>query len=126
MFKPMPVCRFGFWAAAIALVFALALGTTDAAASPKADRPEPAKTWVFAVSSLVWKYDHGLNMPKKGREDIDFVRVFQNYGVPADHIVFLKDRQGTLKQINARFTELLEKTQSGGTLLFYFQRPWGT
>jgi hypothetical protein len=82
---------------------------------------EPAKTWVFAISSTEWKYDRALNMPKKSRHDLDLIDTFKTRGVPADHITFLKDKEGTIAHIRQSFKQLLSKTQNGDFLIFYFQ-----
>ena len=82
---------------------------------------EPRRTWVFAVSCTVWKFDRSANMPPDGREDSKLIATFKSRGVPEDHIVFLKDQAGTLARIQSSFTELLGKTRPGDTLIFYFQ-----
>jgi hypothetical protein len=111
------------------LAFAVALpgglaSPADPGAKPAAAW-DPAKTFVFAVSATEWKYDHKLNMPKKGRHDIDLIAAFKARGVPADQVVFLKDGQGTLAAIRKAFSQVLGRTRPGDTLVFYFQGHGG-
>lgn len=82
---------------------------------------QPRRTWVFAVSCTVYKYDKTLNMPKDGREDLALIAELKSRGVPGDHVVFLKDKDGTIARIRESFTALLHKTQHDDTLIFYFQ-----
>src|SRR5438128_3234996 len=79
----------------------------------------PARTWLFAVSTVVWKFDHGGDFPKKGRHDGSLVATLQARGVPEGHIVFLKDQEGTLARIKESFVALLDRTRPGDTLIFY-------
>jgi hypothetical protein len=82
---------------------------------------EPKRTWVFGIGCTVWKNDRSMNMPKKGREDTLLMETFKARGVPEDHVVFLKDKEGTLDQINKSFKQLLNRTKTGDMLIFYFQ-----
>jgi hypothetical protein len=82
---------------------------------------EPQRTWVFGIGCTVWKHDRSMNMPKKGREDTELMETFKARGVPDDHVVFLKDKEGTLEQIQSSFKKLLKRTKSGDMLIFYFQ-----
>jgi hypothetical protein len=107
------------WPVVLAVLF---LPATAAAAPPAWD---PARTWVFAVSATEWKFDRTLNMPKKGRQDGELIKTFKDRGVPADHITFLKDKQGTLANIRRSFTNLLNRTGKGDFLVFYFQGHGG-
>jgi hypothetical protein len=102
----------------ITLVFAFGVARATAAEGPVWN---PAKTWVFAVSATEWKFDRTLNMPRKGREDAELIDTLKARGVPADHIAFLKDRQGTLAHIRATFDALLARSRKGDFLIFYFQ-----
>ena len=82
---------------------------------------DPSHTWVFAVSSTVWKNDRSLKMPAAGREDQILMETLRARGVPSDHIVFIKDSEGTLVHIREAFAALLARTGPNDTLLFYFQ-----
>src|SRR5262245_29916957 len=100
----------------LGLVAGLATSATARAADWK-----PAKTWVFAICCTEWKYDRDLNGSKKGRKDTTFVETLKSRGVPAEQVVTLVDKQGTLSTIKKQFTELLKKTNQDDFLIFYFQ-----
>src|SRR6267142_2492271 len=100
----------------LVLVVALAASTSARAADW-----EPARTWVFAIGCMEWKFDHKLNQSKKGRQDTVFVETLKARGVPAGQIVCLVDKQGTIAAINKQFTDMLKKTNKGDFLIFYFQ-----
>src|SRR5437762_3246258 len=74
---------------------------------------EPRKTWVFAVSCMVYKLDKTLNLLPMGQESVDLVDVFKARGVPKNHIVFLRDKAATLAEIKRSFAELLGKPREG-------------
>ena len=113
----MRFAKFGLWLA-LSVLLIPALGQAQ---TPPHSIWEPGKTWVFAVSCVVWKFDQKLNMPKDGREDMRLMATFKARGVSEDHIVFLKDNAGTIANIKSSFAGLLDKTHPGDTLIFYFQ-----
>ena len=58
--------------------------------------------------------------PDKNREDARMVALYQQRGVPADHILFLKNEQCTKAALVKQFQSFLKKPQAGDTLIFYY------
>ena len=105
----------------VVFVVAFFIGASSSATAAESPTWDPTKTWVFAVSATEWKYDRTLNMPRKGREDAELIATLKARGVPADHVAFLKDRQGTLAHIRTTFDALLARSHKSDLLIFYFQ-----
>lgn len=108
---------------AVLVVLALAgcapQGTTPAA--PPSATWDPSRTWVFAVGVLEWKQsDIFPGFPKEGRRDAEFIELLQSRGVSKDRIIFLKDQEATKRRIEEKFSKLLDKTEEGDTLIFYY------
>ena len=81
------------------------------------------KTWVFTVGLLEWQHpDLWSPFPaaKINRRDEQLVRFFEHSGVARDRIVYLQDAVATKAHINKEFDRLLERTQAGDLLVFYF------
>lgn len=82
---------------------------------------DPAHTWVFMVGILQWPKKAGLDsFDTSNRKDLILQNTLLKLGVPGDHIVFLSDKNATLKTINEQLTQLLAKAQSGDFLLTYY------
>lgn len=84
---------------------------------------DPAKTWVFAVGILEWQHaDIWSSFPAamKNRRDQQLVEFFKKAGVPAEQIVYLQDKAATKAQIEKEFVRLLDETDEGDLLVFYF------
>jgi hypothetical protein len=103
------------------MVILAALGFIFAPRAQAAGHWEPQKTWVFAVGVLEWQDAARFKpFPKEGRQDAELIRAFRARGVPAHHIVFLKDRQATRARIQKTLVGLLSRTRPGDLLFFYF------
>lgn len=91
-----------------------------------ADEPprwNPAKTWVFAVGLLEWQHPELWNSfpaAKVNRRDEQLVRYFEQAGVARDRTVYLQDAHATKARIASEFGRLLDRTQPGDLLVFYF------
>lgn len=84
---------------------------------------EPSKTWLFAVGILEWKDGHDwpvMQSAKKNRRDVQLIDHFKSLQVPKEQIVYLQDKQATLKAIRRAFHDLLAKTRNDDLLVFYF------
>lgn len=84
---------------------------------------DPAHTHVFVVGILEWERpDLWAPFPEamKDRRDEQLVRHFQNAGVPPGKIVYLADARATKQRIHRKFAELLDETNDGDLLVFYF------
>src|SRR2546425_1306699 len=82
---------------------------------------QPQRTWVFVVGTLQWKHsDLFASFPPENRRDAELVDFFQRQGVPAQHLIYLKDEQATTPSVKAAFTSLLSKTGDGDLLFLYY------
>lgn len=84
---------------------------------------QPQRTWVFAVGLLEWQ--HGKLYPSfpdavPNRCDRRLVELLKAAGVPAEHVVYLEDHQGTKRRIQRELLAQLLKSQPGDWLIFYF------
>ncbi len=89
------------------------------------ERPhwKPAKTWAFVVGLLEWQHPevfHSFPAAKINRRDEQLVQFFEQAGVPKDRIVYLQDAYATRTRISQEFGRLLDQTQPGDLLVFYF------
>jgi hypothetical protein len=82
---------------------------------------EPENTWIMMVGVSEWLHsDIYSNMPDPYGEDQKLYELFLKRGVPKDQIVFLRDKEATLRRINDEFISLLKKTEKDDTLFTYF------
>ncbi|MBX9570182.1 MAG: caspase family protein [Candidatus Obscuribacterales bacterium] len=82
---------------------------------------DPAHTWVFMVCILNWPKKAGLdNFDTESRKDLVLKNTLVKLGVPADHIVYLADKNATLKSIDDQLSKLLANTKAGDFLLTYY------
>ena len=81
---------------------------------------EPAKTWVFAVGVIQFDNPDLTSWPDEGRADADMIEALRKRGVPEDHILFLKNREGTLQNITHQFGPFLKQAGPEDTLIFYY------
>jgi hypothetical protein len=82
---------------------------------------QPEKTWVFVVGVLEWKHsDKYCSYPQKDRRDAQLVEFFKQRGVPAEQIVYLQDKQATLRGIQAALAAHLGKAKEGDWLFLYY------
>src|SRR5947209_3935972 len=79
---------------------------------------QPAKTRVFIVSLARFQNDRLHSFTPAERIDNQFAELFQQRGVPANHIAFLKDEQATTENIKSEFTRFLRKSGPGEMLFF--------
>ncbi|MBC7541344.1 MAG: caspase family protein [Candidatus Sericytochromatia bacterium] len=103
---------------ALALTFAV---VQPAPAAPTGPVWEPRNTYALMVGILEWQDKEGLeSFPKADRQDRALERQLKARGVPADHIVFLEDKQATGAAIRQAWQQIAQKAGPGSTLLFYF------
>ncbi|MBC7543520.1 MAG: caspase family protein [Candidatus Sericytochromatia bacterium] len=81
---------------------------------------EPAKTYALFMGVLEWKDPDLEPFPKEDRADRALERTLLARGVPKDHIIFLEDRQATLKNAWKALADIKAKMAPGSTLLIYF------
>lgn len=105
----------------LAVVVAFVCGG-ELQAAPKLDW-KPAKTWVFCVGLLEWEHpDLWSSFPEcqPDRRDEQLVKFFADAGVPEDQITYLQDAEATKARIEREFVALLDETDEGDLLIFYF------
>jgi hypothetical protein len=82
---------------------------------------EPHKTWVFVVGTLRWKHTEMFDsFPQQNRRDAELVAFFKRQGVPAEQIVYLRDREATAARIQTAFSTLLSRAGKGDMLFLYY------
>ena len=81
---------------------------------------QPERTWVFAVGVL--KFDNAgvATYPDAGRVDAEMIAAMHKRGVPADHILFLKNSEATKENIVRKFAPFLRRAGAGDTWFFYY------
>lgn len=109
-------------AAAISLIAAGLAAPAHLSAKTKLDW-DPEHTWVFAVGILEWEHSEiypSFPAAMKNRRDAQLVKHFKDAGVPAKHITYLQDAAATKERIQKAFRALLDETDEGDLLVFYF------
>jgi Caspase domain/Agenet domain len=107
----------------VGVIFTAAIAATGRVdAKTKLDW-NPEKTSVFVVGILEWQHaDIWSSFPEcqPNRRDRQLVEHFREAGVPEDRIVYLCDSQATKHRIQQAFAKLLDQTEDGDLLIFYF------
>jgi hypothetical protein len=83
----------------------------------------PERTWVFAVGILEWQHsDIWASFPAamKNRSDAQLIKLLRDSGVPDEQIVYLQDAKAKKVNVQQKFAELLDQTDEGDFLIFYF------
>jgi hypothetical protein len=97
----------------------LTLGVSQAFGQDSSWRPQ--KTWVFVVGAIRFKHkDMFGSFPQENRRDAELVTLFKERGVPASHVVYLRDREATEERIQSAFTSLLARSREGDMLFLYY------
>ncbi len=92
-----------------------------AQSSGKRQSWDPAHTWAFLVCVMSWPKKAGLDaFDTENRKDLKLRDELLKQGVPADHIVFISDKNAMLKTINDQLSAMLARTQPGDFLLTYY------
>lgn len=82
---------------------------------------EPHRTWVFVVGSLRFKHaDMFDSFPQENRRDAQLVAFFREQGVPAQQIVYLRDKEATAQRIQASLAAHLARAKQGDWLFLYY------
>jgi len=84
---------------------------------------DPNHTWVFAVGILEWKHSDiypSFPAAMTNRRDAQLVNYFKAAGVPARQIGYLQDSAATRVAIQQALVSLLDNTDEGDLLVFYF------
>ncbi|MEO8270701.1 MAG: hypothetical protein ABI557_13340 [Aureliella sp.] len=106
---------------AFILAFTMVAGYCRAAV-PSAAGWNPERTWVFCVGILEWKDPKYSSFPKENRQDLEFVKVLKERGVPDKQVAVLTDKQATSENINKHFHAFVSKPAAGDTLILYYCR----
>jgi hypothetical protein len=84
---------------------------------------DPEKTHVFVVGLLQWQDpDMWASFPAamKDRRDKQIYDFYREAGVPKEQIKYLCDAEATKARIEKEFVKLLDETDKGDLLVFYF------
>jgi hypothetical protein len=82
---------------------------------------EPQRTWVFVVGALRFKHaDVFDSFPQENRRDAQLVDFFREQGVPAEQIVYLRDREATARRIQNSLAAQLSRARKGDLLFLYY------
>jgi hypothetical protein len=82
---------------------------------------QPQRTWVFVVGAIRFKHkDVFGSFPQENRRDAELVTLFKERGVPASHVVYLRDREATEEHIESAFASLLARSREGDMLFLYY------
>lgn len=84
---------------------------------------DPEKTHVFAVGLLQWEDPNmwaSFPAAMKNRRDKQIVDFYREAGVPKEQISYLCDAEATKARIQKEFVKVLEETDKGDLLVFYF------
>ena len=88
---------------------------------PAARSWTPEKTWVFMVGVLSWPQKADLDaFDTTHRKDAALKDYFIAQGVPADHIIYLADKNATLNNIQTKLVAELKKTSPGDFFFAYY------
>jgi hypothetical protein len=98
---------------------------TTSAASTAADAPgrawDPARTFALVVGVLEWEQAETWgSFESAGRCDEALVGLLRERGVPANRIVFLRDRRATLAAVRRELETLAKQAGADDTFLFYY------
>ncbi len=78
-------------------------------------------TWVFMVGVLEWSDKNEFaSFDKRGRVDAKILKFFQDSGIAADHIVYIKDKEATTSEVKKTFANFLKKANKDDQLFFYY------
>ena len=100
------------------LLFALAILSLKGIAQEKLDY---ARTWVFMVGVLEWAdAETFASFDKEGRVGAKIMNFFEQQGVPANQMMYLKDEGATTNSVREAFTAFLKKAKKDDILFFYY------
>jgi len=79
-----------------------------------------SKTWVVMVSLLEWADTSLSTFDKAGRIDEKMIHFFKNNGVPANQILYLKDKQASTSTVRSEFVKFIKQANKEDKLFFYY------
>jgi len=100
------------------ILFALTILSLKGIAQEKLDY---ARTWVFMVGVLEWA-DGKTFAPfeKEGRVDAKIMNFFEQQGVPANQMLYIKDQGASTNTVREAFVTFLKQAKKGDMLFFYY------
>jgi len=79
------------------------------------------RTWVFMVGVLEWAdVNTFASFDKQGRVDAKIMKFFEKNGVPANQMLYIKDKNATTNAVKLGFTSFLKQAKKGDILFFYY------
>lgn len=81
---------------------------------------DPKSTCVLMAGVLEWQDKNLSPFPKKDRADRALEATLKKAGVPEGNMVFLEDKEASLKAIQENLRKVCDGAPEGSTLIFYF------
>jgi len=81
---------------------------------------QPGETLVFMTGVLTWQDATLATYTADNRYDQKLYGILRQRGVPADNIVFLKDKKATLAAFRRAMKKLLARSNAQSTFMFYY------
>ncbi len=81
---------------------------------------QPGETLVLMAGVLTWQDTSLATYTAENRYDQKLYGILRQRGVPADNIVFLKDKKATLAAIRRALKKLLARSDKNSTFMFYY------
>lgn len=81
---------------------------------------DPANTYVFMTGVLKWKSSSLNSFSDRNRKDEEFYRLLLRRGVKKENIIFLKDNEATLANMNRGLETILKKADKQSMFIFYY------
>ncbi|NLF96614.1 MAG: hypothetical protein GX569_07740 [Candidatus Riflebacteria bacterium] len=81
---------------------------------------QPGNTFVLMAGVLSWQDASLATYTADNRYDQKLYGILRQRGVPADNIVFLKDKKATLAAIRRALQKLLTRSDGQSTFMFYY------
>ena len=79
------------------------------------------RTWVFMVGVLEWADANTFaSFDKQDRVDAKIMKFFEKNGVPANQMLYIKDKNATTNAVKLGFTSFLKQAKKGDILFFYY------
>lgn len=81
---------------------------------------DPANTYVFMAGVLQWQSPSLSPFNKKNRKDEELYNLLLSKGLKKENIIFLKDNDATLANMNTSLRTILMKTGPQSSFIFYY------
>ncbi|HEV7780452.1 MAG TPA: Tudor-knot domain-containing protein [Chitinophagaceae bacterium] len=94
--------------------------TTEANTAETSAGFDPANTYVFISGVLKWQSPSLSSFDNTNRKDEELYHLLAGKGISKTNMIYLKDGEATLVNMNKKLKEILQKTTPGSTFIFYY------